>query len=151
MNPTNELWSRLTRIQTLRFESHSRTGIGWSGVGRGSVELVQPQDDVLVWKERGQWQQNGGREIRFFNFFRWTKQDDQLKLEHLRFGEQQPVYLFQLKAVNEREWRDVEPHLCREDRYSVLLQIEEKCLKLSWTVLGPRHDESINYVYEQSL
>ncbi len=148
MNPTNKLWSRLTQVQTLRFESHSRTGNGWSGVGTGAVETVQPHDDVLVWKERGQWQQNGGREIRFFNTFRWTKQQDQLQLEHLRFGEENPMLLFQLKYVDEHEWRDVEPHLCREDRYSALLRIETTCLKLSWTVFGPRHDESINYVYD---
>ncbi len=143
-----DVWSRLLQVQTLNFESHSRTGKGWSGAGTGLVELASPQHDILVWKEHGQWQQNGGREIRFFNTFRWTKQEEQLRLEHLRFGEENPVFLFELRCVEVGEWRDVEPHLCREDRYSAHLQIEDLGLKLGWTVLGPRHDESINYFYE---
>ncbi len=119
MTPTDILWPRLGRVQTLRFESLSRTGIGWSGVGAGQVEVgapqqvevSAPQEDVLVWKESGQWRQNGGREIRFSNTFRWTRTGEGISLEHLRFGEERPVFLFQLVAVQANEWRDVEPHL----------------------------------------
>lgn len=147
MNFLLDLWPRLCRVQALHFESKSRTGSGWVGVGSGQVEASQPQDDVLIWQEHGQWKQNGGRDIRFFNTFRWTKQDGELKLEHLRFGAEQPVFLFQLAPISSTQWRDVEPHLCRTDNYSASLEIEDECLQLSWTVFGPTKDESINYVY----
>ncbi|BCM92947.1 hypothetical protein IAD21_04831 [Abditibacteriota bacterium] len=148
MNPITELWPRLLAVKTLHFESQSRTGTGWNGVGTGTVEVTSPRDGVLIWREAGQWRQNGGREIRFTNTFRWTQSDDKITLEHLRFGEAQPVFLFQLAAIQPHEWRDVEPHLCRQDNYSAVLQIEEEGLKLSWTVFGPTRDETINYRYQ---
>ena len=144
-----ELWSRLLTVRTLQFESQSRTGSGWSGLGNGQVEASSPSDGVLLWRETGSWRQNGGREIRFFNTFRWTQgEDGQITLEHLRFGESQPVFLFQLAPVAPDEWRDVEPHLCRQDNYSASLCIEPERLKLSWTVFGPTRDETINYLYQ---
>lgn len=148
MDSVSFLWSRLSDVQTLHFESQSRTGTDWNGVGNGRVEIEQPQEDVLIWRESGHWQQNGGRDIRFFNTFRWTRQEDKLSLEHLRFGENQPVFLFQLVPIDENTWRDAEPHLCRQDHYSARLVIQDQCLNLSWTVSGPTRDESINYCYE---
>ncbi|RYX84771.1 hypothetical protein EON83_09060 [bacterium] len=147
MNPFDELWPRLLTVRTLNFESQSRTGSGWNGVGTGEVEVSDPQEGVLIWKESGRWRQNGGREIRFTNTFRWTQCAEQITLEHLRFGEKQPVFLFQLAPLSPYEWRDVEPHLCRQDNYSASLFVEGERLMLSWTVFGPTKDESINYIY----
>ena len=148
MNFLAELWPRLLTVRTLQFESQSLTGSGWSGVGSGQVEVSSPSDGVILWRETGSWRQNGGREIRFFNTFRWTQSDeDKITLEHLRFGETNPIFLFQLATVSFEEWRNVEPHLCRQDNYSASLGIEPECLKLSWTVFGPTRDESINYCY----
>lgn len=148
MNFTASLWPRLLRVHSLRFESQSRTGTGWNGVGEGRVEVEVPREEVLIWRESGTWRQNGGRDIRFFNTFRWTRQGNKVSLEHLRFGENQPVFLFQLMPLDDGSWRDVEPHPCRQDHYSASLLIEEGALNLSWTVSGPTRDESINYVYE---
>lgn len=147
MNTVLDLWPRLRAVQSLRFESQSRTGTGWNGIGEGRVEVETPQAEVLIWREVGQWRQNGGREIRFTNTFRWTQSVDKITLEHLRFGVAQPVFLFQLAPISDHEWRDVEPHLCRQDNYSASLLIESGALRLSWTVFGPTRDESINYFY----
>ena len=148
MNPLTEFWQRLLAVRTLHFESQSRTGTGWNGIGSGQVEVTSPSNGVLLWRETGSWRQNGGREIRFFNTFRWTQNHDgRITLEHLRFGEQQPVFLFQLAPATPSEWRDVDPHLCRQDNYSASLHIELDSLKLSWTVYGPTRDESIEYIY----
>ncbi len=147
-SPLTEIWPRLLAVQTLHFESQSRTGSGWSGLGEGQVEVTSPHDGVIIWREAGHWRQNGGREIRFTNTFRWTQSDDKITLDHLRFGAAQPVFLFQLVCTQPNEWRDIEPHLCRQDNYSASFLIKPDCLKLSWTVFGPTKDESINYRYQ---
>ncbi len=68
-------------------------------------------------------------------------------LEHLRFGEDHPVYLFDLALAGEREWRSVSPHLCREDCYSAVLIVGDDNIVLRWSVNGPRKQETIEYVY----
>jgi hypothetical protein len=147
---TNDLdfvWSQLSQIQALRFHSQSRTGIGWSGLGSGSVKVTPAPPNALVFEESGRWVQNGGREIRFTNVYRWTLLSDRIRLEHLRFGLSNPVFLFELAPNDEGTWRDIKPHLCRDDCYSATLSMTAGQLFLRWSINGPRHDETIDYIY----
>ena len=72
-----------------------------------------------------------------------VKGGDTLRLEHLRFGEDRPVYLFDLAPAGDRGWRSVSPHLCSEDCYAAVLLVRDNGILLRWSIDGPRKKETI--------
>jgi hypothetical protein len=138
---------RLQEIAVVEFTSMSRTGIGWAGSGSGIVHVSQPSLDVIIFDESGTWCQDGGKTMRFTNVFRWTRMDNQLRLEHLRFGPDKPVFLFDMAPDAEGVWRETAPHPCRDDCYSATLQIRQNKILVKWSVNGPKRDETIDYIY----
>ena len=142
----DQLWTNLARVRSLRFIARSGSSTGWNGIGRGTVVVEAIGDDVQTFTESGTWQTEAGREFRFHNVYRWTQAKPTLRLEHLRFGVDHPVYLFDLAQTGDREWRSVSPHLCSEDRYSAVLLVGDS-LTLRWEVIGPTKQEVIEYDY----
>ena len=150
MTPLQQLWSDLARVRSLRFVAQSGSATGWTGIGQGTVVVEAIGEDVQTFTESGTWQTEAGRELRFHNVYRWTRTEPTLRLEHLRFGVDHPVYLFDLAQTGDREWRSVSPHLCSEDRYSAVLHVGESLL-LHWEVVGPTKQEVIEYDYFHDL
>ena len=150
IEPAMELWGRLERVRWLRIVARSGSLSGWNGVGVGSVVVESPRATVLTFAEAGSWQPAVGRETRFRSAFRWWLVGPELvRLEHLRFGEDHPVYLFDLALVAANSWCSVSPHLCRNDCYSADLQLQEWGLFLRWVIAGPRKQECIEYEYRR--
>ncbi len=151
MNPEEEalasLWDRLAAVRSLRFDAVSRSATGWTGTGIGQV-IAGVEAGSLVFQERGSWTPPTGRELVFTNTFRWSKHGGLLRLEHLRHGTDNPVFLFDLAHRGAHEWREAEPHQCADDRYSASLTVNEGSIVLAWSIQGPRKDESIEYVYQ---
>src|SRR5262249_11830459 len=127
-----QIMESLGRIRRVRFVAEGSRTTGWTGTGSGTV-VVTRLPDVTVFNESGVWQSVDGRESGFRNSFRWTWLDPHLRLEHLRFGADQPVWLFDLERVGEGEWRDVAPHQCREDCYSAELRVDDGEIHVRWT------------------
>lgn len=139
MDPSTELWNHLRRVSFLRFVAQSQSDTGWSGSALGTVVVASPSNDVLVFTESGNWQPIRGRQTRFSNVFRWTMLGpDSIRLEHLRFGIDYPVYLFDLGLAAEETWIPVSPHLCQKDCYSASLRLHEKGVDMSWSITGPK-------------
>jgi hypothetical protein len=148
MTARDDLWQRLGRERSLSFIASSSSATGWNGKGSGTVEVASVAAGVITFSESGTWQPNGSeREIRFSNVYRWTLADDVLRLEHLRFGEANPVHLLDLTGAGEREWRPASPHLCRADCYSAVLTLRDDAVHLRWSIDGPRKRETIEYLY----
>jgi hypothetical protein len=106
-----ELWNCLGRVRCLRFVAQSALATGWQGVGTGSVVVDAATDAILIFTESGSWQPTCGRSLRFSNVFRWSRiNTDLIRLEHLRFGVDHPVYLFDLAPGAGDEWTSVRPH-----------------------------------------
>jgi hypothetical protein len=106
-----QLWDALRRVRAVRYVSRSSTP-GWDGEGIGSVAVDESSESALVFTESGMWHPSKGRETRFSNVFRWTLgASESLKLEHLRFGVEHPVYLFELSPDAGGGWASVKPHL----------------------------------------
>lgn len=147
-----EAWNRLCSIKELAFEakSHAVENAGWNGIGRGVVHVEQVDCLTMVFNENGSWTPAGGRPIAFSNVFRWTADFDArlIRLEHLRFGPKQPVYLFDLVPVSQRVWESSEPHVCREDLYTARMEYDLERVELSWTIAGPKKDEKVSYTYK---
>jgi len=85
----------------------------------------------------------------FTNVFRWTADTagQCLRLEHLRFGVDHPVYLFDLVKVSEGVLESSEPHACREDCYAARMEVDEQTIRLKWEINGPTKAETISYTY----
>jgi hypothetical protein len=145
-------WRRLSEVRELTFEARSRSALntGWNGSGKGTVQVERIDFLTLLFHEKGLWVPSGGHEMGFRNVFRWTVDAEGrcLRLEHPRFGMEQPVYLFDLMPASERTLESSEPHVCREDRYAARMELEQQVIYLLWTVSGPTKDESILYCYK---
>lgn len=147
----SEAWDRLAAVRTLVFEAHSKAAAttGWSGGGAGEVRVESSAEGILVFRENGEWKQEGGRSFRFRNVYRWTVGETagSLRLDHLRFGPEKPVHLFELAPAGEGVWTSSEPHVCQDDCYRARLEFAPDVVRLDWTVVGPAKDETIRYTY----
>lgn len=144
-----EVMSLLRRVQSLRFDARSEAATGWDGVGTGAVAVSEPAAGVVVFTEAGTWQPNAPNRaaVGFNNVFRWSAVGEVLRLEHLRFGADHPVLLFDMAPDEAGAWREVSPHLCREDCYTAILAVEGGKLEVAWSIVGPHKRESIHYTY----
>jgi hypothetical protein len=147
----NKVWKRLLTIQHLSFSAKSKSPVksGWNGVGKGSVELKLLDNSSCIYYERGTWSSQEDQQFDFSNVFRWTldRSAGVITLEHLRFGPQSPVFLFNLVPVAENILESIYPYICNEDTYFGQLTCDEHFLQLSWRTLGPKKNEEINYLY----
>ncbi len=147
-----QAWTRLLAVQVLTFVARSRatTNTGWNGSGKGAVQMEAVEGDVILFHERGAWTPEVGRQNTFSNVFRWTADPDGrfIRLEHLRFGPDHPVYLFDLVPVGEGVLESSEPHVCREDLYAARMEFDQHTVRLRWTITGPKKAEDISYTYE---
>lgn len=145
----SDCWQKLKQVQSLVFKAESAPGgMGWNGRGEGLVD-VSIAGNEIVFREYGAWTTSEGKELPFKNVFRWTFNEEQnaIGLEHLRFGPDNPVFLFQLLPVAGQGLESVEPHLCAEDIYAGRLRVEDKGICLVWTIEGPKKKERIEYWY----
>ncbi len=121
-------WNRLRSVRELTFEARSQaaTETGWNGSGSGTVEVEAGGSGIMIFHERGTWTQDGARQTSFSNVFRWTADNDHraIRLEHLRFGPDQPVYLFDLVPTADGVLESSEPHVCQKDLYAARMEYE---------------------------
>jgi hypothetical protein len=150
MDEAAELWGCLRRVRAVRFHAHSARATGWNGAGSGEVLVETPAESVLTFTESGTWRTSQGKELRFRNIFRWSLLDPRaVRLEHLRFGPDRPVFLFDLVPGPGRTWVSVRPHLCGEDCYSAELRLEDGAIFLRWAIAGPKKQEAVEYEYQE--
>jgi hypothetical protein len=146
-----ETWKRLSSVNSLAFKATSGTNDGgWNGEGRGSVSVQSVDSNTMLFHEDGKWKPATGKELTFTNVYRWTAllESQSLRLEHLRFGQNHPVYLFDLKQADEVTWRSVEPHVCRDDLYKAIMKLGGESVTLEWSIEGPTKSENIYYSYQ---
>lgn len=103
----------------------------------------------MIFVERGRWIPTGRTQIGFSNTYRWTLNlaESILRLEHLRFGADQPVYLFDLMPESYGVLASMQPHVCQEDCYTARLEYDANGIRLTWTVAGTEKNETIEYYY----
>lgn len=143
-----QLLDVLRQVTNLRFSARSESATGWNGDGVGTVVVETPSRDVLIFRETGEWKPAGAMPLRFSNVYRWSCVAPRLiRLEHLRFGTDKPVVLFDLAPDSKSVWSSVSPHECRDDCYSARLQVRETCVTVSWRIVGPQKREEIEYFY----
>jgi hypothetical protein len=148
MPTRDQIWSFLRQTRSLRFVARSGAATGWDGVGTGTVAVSEADPNTIIFLETGNWQPASHHPAtQFTNTFRWSLVGQALRLEHLRFGPDQPVVLFDIARAKNGRWRNLAPHHCQEDCYSASLTLKNRRLLVSWSVHGPQKQESILYTY----
>ncbi len=142
-------WERLKSVKQFIRIAKSKDENGWNGKGKGAVLVSNPTDNVLIFHERGSWQVKLDKDISFSNIFRWTLDQSAgvISLEHLRFGPDQPVFLFHLTPTGNHLLASVDSHLCEEDVYLATIPWDQHSIRLNWRIIGPKKNEDMEYCY----
>lgn len=141
-------WEKLMGVTQLTFHAKTQSETGWNGKGQGEVILTK-EGSVCVFNEKGAWINKEGSEVGFSNTFRWTldRMKGVISLEHLRFGKDNPVFLFHLAPSGSQSLSSVNSHLCGGDTYFGQIHFDRYSLRLNWRVIGPKKNEEIDYYY----
>lgn len=144
----NILKQKFLSIKNFTFQFEANSQKGWKGQGFGHVDIHQDNDSIITY-ERGKWKNTHHKEFLFTNAYRWTlnPSESSMTLEHIRFGIEQPVYLFDFYPVEVNEWETRQAHQCQLDSYTAKLTIEATYLKIEWQITGAHKNEKMIYWY----
>ena len=112
--------------------------------GTADVSITSENDHNLVFHIKGNWQ---NKNVSFSDTLRWTLTPDYLSLEHLRFGENNPIKLVHLVLVKDKVLKSLSPHLCGQDCYLAELSGSERGIDLTWNIQGPRKNERVTSTF----
>ena len=141
---------KLQNVKQLTFheKTNSKDEGGWNGKGQGKV-MTSKDNNILIFNEKGTWQDKQGGEVSFSNVFRWTLDTNakMISLEHSRYGLEHPVFLFHLAPTGQQSLSSVDSHLCEGDSYFDQIHFDSYILRLNWRVIGPKKNEELDYYY----
>lgn len=142
-------WNVLSEITELRFVARSTKESGWNCTGVGTVVVSKTTSKTIIYSETGTLKSESGQKSNFSNIFRWTLNDlgNSIRLEHLRFGPDNPIFLFDLAPIRDQIWKSAVPHQCINDSYSAVLKWIGRQFEMRWTIKGPNKDEDLQYWY----
>lgn len=131
-----KILEQLSYIKNFEFvHSNNAHNSEWEAEGYGTVETELKELTLLI-HEKGKLKTVFNKEINCENTYRliWNKEDNSISLEHLRFGENHPVFLFTLKEAQPYTWKSAHSHYCDLDLYDAELIISDDKILLNWTV-----------------
>ncbi len=143
----NEMWDTLSTVSQLKMLIKSGSSYQ-AGVGVAEVHVEKIGSNILVFKEKGEWQQ-GLSQTEFVNVFRWTLDPSGclINLEHLRHGKSHPTFLFSLFPNEKGKFTSIMPMHCRDDIYIGSLSSFQNQFRMNCRVIGPKKNEEISYCY----
>ena len=142
---------RLRRVQKFNVEISSANDC--LAAGQGTVDVENNTPGSITWRENGRWNHHFNY-LEFTNVYRWSGlYDSRLGLEHLRYGDQNPVKLVELVKTSKNFWISACPHLCGQDSYQLTMSINANELTMVWHIDGPDKNQisTICYSYKGSL
>lgn len=145
------LWQRLLQVKHLSFSAQSKAeqSSGWNGIGKAKVEIHPAAARSIIFKEQGSWTSHEGKQFDFKNALRWTWHASKpvFILEHLHYGPEHPIVLFELKPINLTQFEMIQPFLCKQDTYLAHLHCDQHLIQLHWRIIGPKKNEEMHYIY----
>ncbi len=138
---------KLADIKKLITESYNSEGVLVHRFS-GEVKIEKPSEEEIVFYEQVQWKNESSLLINSKNIYRWTfLPSGNIRLEHLRFGKDNPVFLVELSMSEKNIWRSIEPHNCNNDLYSAELNMLNENPVLCWSVTGPTENYLLKIFY----
>lgn len=144
-----KVWRHLPCLRDLEFTATAGPGsaTGWTGNGQAQVTPRTDHDGIRLF-ESGHFTPMGtATSVAFRNVYRWQDGGSRLSLWHERFGAEAPVWLFDLVATDHDTLVAAVPHHCGNDDYSALLRLVDDGIDLTWTITGPRKNDTLRYRY----
>ena len=146
-----EFWEKLSSVKKLSFAAHSNSieNSEWNRRGTGEVSVAKTSSNILLFNEKGLWKGKDSQDVSFTNIFRWTldRISGVISLEHLRYGIENPVFLFHLAPSTMHSLSSIDSHLYDGDSYFGQAFFDRYNLKLNWRIIGPNKNEEIEYCY----
>jgi len=140
-------WEYLSHVSqmSIHFQLKKNSAVNPSKKGKGSV-VVHQDASKITFDEKGIWTED---KLSYHNKYRFSlnKNENLITLEHLRFGENNPVFLFHLTPTKQNILESINPHLCKHDTYFGWMEITELFLRLHIRTIGPNKNEKIEYIY----
>lgn len=145
-----ELWERLKGVHRLTL---SATQIAQPQLqdrqAQAEVSVESEGENTLIFREKGHWFLQEQEEMTFSNVFRWQLDlsCSLISLEHLRYGDQHPIFLFHLRRVKPYHLQACDPHLCADDCYGADLRWNRRTIDLHVRTIGPDKNTYLQYCY----
>lgn len=140
-------WERLTKARKLSFSAKS--GQPSMKIGKADVTIHHESPSILIFQEKGYWFLDQLPDTAFSNSFRWTLDlnTSLITLEHLRYGNTHPVFLFHFAVTHPYMLESVDAHLCAEDTYLGNIVWNRKNIDFHWRIIGPHKNDQLVYRY----
>lgn len=141
------LFNKLERVKKLNFlVNHPNPSLNIQL--NCDILVNQFNDTSIITEESGDWINNIGQKVASKNIYRWTAYNNSiLRLEHLRFGEKKPIFLVDFYNEKNNLWKSLNPHICKNDKYSAQVLILPTTIKLLWNIETPKNNYSIISTY----
>ena len=141
-----EIIEKMTGIKNLFTESYNSEGMLTHRL-TGKVK-TESDNRRIIFYEDVQWRNESSLLINSKNIYHWTfLTSGNIRLEHLRFGKDKPVFLVEFLFTKENAWKSIEPHNCNNDLYSAKLSMNDENILLYWSVKGPTENYSLKNIY----
>lgn len=147
MSLNNKFIMNFRHITRLHTESFNIDG-GKIHSLSGSVQVEITRGNEIIFNENLRWENENSLLLNSRNVYRWAFPDSgNIRLDHLRFGKDKPVFLVEFSKSGENSWKSIEPHDCNNDLYSAELNFGNNNIILHWTVNGPTENYTLKTVY----
>ncbi len=143
-------WEKLCKVKHLRLTTKSKKGDQKTiQTGIAEVLAIKESPSQLIFQEKGVWIQDSLPTSSFSNQFRWTLHADDglISLEHLRYGQNLPVFLFSLSCTGMGTLESIDAHLCGQDTYLGHILWDDKNIHFHWRVIGQNKNDELHYEY----
>lgn len=159
MQTLTDLWTLLNRLNRFSFKVNTNNDsvTGWQGEGQGlikrrsSVNALKtdlPEFGAIIETiERGDYYLSKDRKVPMHNQYLWQFEGDHIRLTHLRFGWDKPVFLFDIIDNGQGELVIRQSHQCAADNYDASLVLHPDSLVMQWRIQGPKKHEVLDYIY----
>ncbi|MGA8265982.1 MAG: DUF6314 family protein [Ignavibacteriaceae bacterium] len=138
------IFSCIKELSTKSYNSNNILTHSFSG----KVETGVTLPNEIIFNEFVCWNNDESLLITSKNIYCWTiLTTGNIKLAHLRFGKNNPVFLVKLTQTNESHWESLKPYNCNNDLYSARLKFEKEKLILRWSVKGPTKNYYLETIY----
>jgi Family of unknown function (DUF6314) len=148
----NSFWEILSGISEIKIracsKSHESTVFS-IGKGKVKVNFITPM--IIRFIESGFWDYFYGNntEVHFNNIYLWEFNENEslITLEHLRYGKNNPFFLFNMIETENKMLRSSSPRICGNDSYTAEIKVDENSFTLKCLTKGPNKNEEILYFY----
>jgi hypothetical protein len=154
VNKLVDLWERLNRLTRFSFKVNPSNSslIGWQGEGSGLIKRRSEHSQMtpgalLETIERGEYAIAPQCKLTMHNHYLWQFEGDHIRLTHLRFGWDKPVFLFDIIENKAGEIVTRQSHQCAADNYNALFTLLPEGISVQWHIQGPNKCEVLDYVY----